>query len=340
MLKIVFLQLALAENWAVFIESSRNWQNYRHGTNTLGLHQILVKNGVPESNIILLLAHDYACDCRNPEPGSMYYDYGYNDLYSSPYIQVDYSAEAVTGDLVLDLLTNQQSPYTPRRLRLDTSPDANVLVFLTGHSGVDFMKFQDFKELRAAELADAFKDMHRQKRFKGLFWIADTCKAESIHENFEMPDFIAMASSMRDQNSYGLNHERRLGLINADQFSYHSTKYLNSTRGAMDKTIADYLRVMKKKPMASSVNIRSDKFGRELNQVKLGEFMSSVDKWIPIESVLIPRPMPLTLPAPKPVAVPAKPVREIRPQGGLKFGMEFWAVFGCVAILPVLSLVI
>jgi GPI-anchor transamidase subunit K len=335
LLVLLISKLSLADNWAVLIDSSRYWQNYRHASNTLGLHRILVDNGIPESNIILLLAHDYACDCRNPDPGSIWYDSMHSDLYSRPYLQVDYATEAVTGNLVLDLLTNQISPYTPRRLRLDTSPDSNVLVFLSGHSGVDFMKFQDFKELPAGDLASALKGMQSSRGFKGLLWIADTCKAESIHDQFEFQDFIAISSSNREENSYGFSHETDLGVINADQFSYHSTKYLNSTRGVMSSSIADYVAVLERKHMTSTVTVRSDRFKREISQVKLGEFMQHKDNWVRLKPVAIPQPQPLTLQQPRPRRPRAQAEAATLQGQGFRFGPVFWAVAACAVTLPI-----
>ena len=328
-----------ADKWAVLVETSRYWHNYRHASNTLGLHRMLVKNGIPESNIILLLAHDYACDCRNAEPGTLYYAaVSRANLYGPPHLEVDYAGEAVTGELLLDLLTGQLSPYTPRRLRLATSPDSNLLIFLTGHSGVDFMKFQDFKELGADSLATALKHMHTSKGYRQLLWMADTCKAESLHQHFDMHDFLAISSSGREENSYGNGFDNNVGVINADQFSFHSTRFLN-TSSAEEKTIADYVNNFHEQHMSSNVRLRADRFPRDPSQVSLAEFMAHTDEWDDVAQVIMKRPLPLDASLPlftlkKTTPRPTQPIRST--SGGLDFGLLFW--FACLgAAMPLLA---
>jgi hypothetical protein len=55
-------------NWAVLVCTSAYWYNYRHMANTLSLYRTVRRLGVPDSNIILMLADDVACNARNPYP--------------------------------------------------------------------------------------------------------------------------------------------------------------------------------------------------------------------------------------------------------------------------------
>ncbi|KAK6740611.1 hypothetical protein RB195_008830 [Necator americanus] len=55
-------------NWAVLVCTSRFWFNYRHVSNVLALYHTVKRLGIPDSNIILMLAEDVACNPRNPRP--------------------------------------------------------------------------------------------------------------------------------------------------------------------------------------------------------------------------------------------------------------------------------
>jgi GPI-anchor transamidase subunit K len=55
-------------NWAVLVCTSAYWYNYRHMANTLSLYRTVRRLGVPDSNIILMLADDVACNARNAYP--------------------------------------------------------------------------------------------------------------------------------------------------------------------------------------------------------------------------------------------------------------------------------
>uniref|UniRef100_A0AC35FLC3 GPI-anchor transamidase n=1 Tax=Panagrolaimus sp. PS1159 TaxID=55785 RepID=A0AC35FLC3_9BILA len=57
-------------NWAVLVCTSRFWFNYRHVANTLSIYQSIKRLGIPDSNIILMLADNIPCNARNPHPGN------------------------------------------------------------------------------------------------------------------------------------------------------------------------------------------------------------------------------------------------------------------------------
>lgn len=58
-------------NWAVLVATSKYWYNYRHIANTLSFYRTVKRLGIPDSNIILMLAEDVACNPRNPYPSQV-----------------------------------------------------------------------------------------------------------------------------------------------------------------------------------------------------------------------------------------------------------------------------
>lgn len=53
---------------------------------------------------------------------------------------------------------------TPASKRLMTDSNSNILVYMTGHGGDEFLKFQDNEEISAFDLADAFAGMWSKGR--------------------------------------------------------------------------------------------------------------------------------------------------------------------------------
>ncbi len=51
---------SLAANWAVLVAGSSEWVNYRHQADVCHAYQILHKNGIPDSNIIVMMYDDLA----------------------------------------------------------------------------------------------------------------------------------------------------------------------------------------------------------------------------------------------------------------------------------------
>lgn len=56
----------------------------------------------------------------------------------------------------------------PRSKRLLTDDRSNIFVYMTGHGGDEFLKFQDNEEISAFDLADAFEQMWQKKRCAAL----------------------------------------------------------------------------------------------------------------------------------------------------------------------------
>ena len=57
-------------NWAILVDTSKFWFNYRHVANVLSIYRSIKRLGIPDSHIILMLADDAACNPRNPRPGN------------------------------------------------------------------------------------------------------------------------------------------------------------------------------------------------------------------------------------------------------------------------------
>ncbi len=53
----------------------------------------------------------------------------------------------------------------PRSKRLLTDDRSNVFIYMTGHGGNEFLKFQDNEEISAFDIADAVAQMWEKKRY-------------------------------------------------------------------------------------------------------------------------------------------------------------------------------
>lgn len=70
--------------------TSRFWFNYRHVANTLSVYHTVRRLGIPDSNIVLMLADDMPCNARNPFPGGVYNNKDHElNLYEGD-VEVDY----------------------------------------------------------------------------------------------------------------------------------------------------------------------------------------------------------------------------------------------------------
>lgn len=112
-------------NWAVLVCASRFWFNYRHVANTLSVYRTVKRLGIPDSNIILMLADEIPCNARNrtavraarPEvrsmltaiaafPAAVFNNANHKlDLYGES-VEVDYRGYDVTVNAFIQLMTS------------------------------------------------------------------------------------------------------------------------------------------------------------------------------------------------------------------------------------------
>ena len=122
-----------------------------------------------------MLSDDMACNKRNAFPGAIFGNVNHEvDLYGEN-VEVDYRGYEVTPENLIRVLTDRHPPGVPRSKRLLTDAGSNVLLYLTGHGGDEFLKFQDQHEIVSRDIADALAQMRAKGRYNEVLFIADTC---------------------------------------------------------------------------------------------------------------------------------------------------------------------
>lgn len=92
---------------AVIVSTSRYWLNYRHTANALAIYATVKRLGFHDSNILLMLPDDMACNGRSSYPGTIFHESSHALNLYSPDIEVDYRGHEVTADSFLRLLTGR-----------------------------------------------------------------------------------------------------------------------------------------------------------------------------------------------------------------------------------------
>ncbi|KIN08484.1 hypothetical protein OIDMADRAFT_140863 [Oidiodendron maius Zn] len=249
-------------NWAVLVSTSRFWFNYRHLANVLSLYRTVKRLGIPDSQIILMLPDDMACNPRNAFPGTVYSNADRAvDLYGDN-IEVDYRGYEVTVENFIRLLTDRVGEEMPRSKRLLTDDRSNILVYMTGHGGNEFLKFQDAEEISAFDLADAFEQMWEKKRYHELLFMIDTCQANTMYSKFYSPNIIATGSSEIDQSSYSHHADNDVGVAVIDRYTYYNLDFLEKEvrEPSSKKTLGDLFDSYDEAKIHSHPGIRWDLF--------------------------------------------------------------------------------
>ncbi|CAH8498595.1 unnamed protein product [Schistosoma guineensis] len=268
-------------NWAVLVDTSRFWFNYRHISNVLSIYRSIKRLGIPDSRIILMVADDASCSSRNPRPATIFNNpYSRVNLYGEE-IEIDYRGYEVTVENFIRILTGRLPPSTPTSKRLNTDEHSNILIYMTGHGGDGFLKFQDDHELSNSELADAIEQMWQKRRYHELLFIVDTCQAESMGKLFYSPNVVAIGSSAIGEESLSLHSDREIGTYVSDRYSYYAFQFLESVTPSSKRTLYDFSQLCSFSLCQSTVITRSDLFRRDIRRVLVTDFFGSVRHIIP-----------------------------------------------------------
>ena len=275
-------------NWAVVVDSSRFWYNYRHMANALGIYRVLRDLGVPEDHIVLMMADDAACNARNGFPGQVFMSKQHErNVYGSA-IQVDYRGPDVTVENVLRLLEGRVDRVLPANKRLDSDETSNVLVYFTGHGGQEFFKFQDREELLAKDFAESLVAMAARGRFRELLVMFDTCQADSMINFVHTENVFAVTSALTGESSYSYLADGAVGLAIVDRFTYHTCTYINDLMRQQHSTaqkvhasrlsntnMGTYLGNMDPVFLNSNATARTGLLNRTLSDVLLTDFFAN-----------------------------------------------------------------
>ena len=176
-------------------------------------------------------ANTPSCESRNACPGSIVNDrseisFPAKTNLLSANVQIDYAGEDVSFNNLMSVLTGRHSEGTATSRRLLSDDESNILVFVTGHGGDGFFKFQDFEEITTRDITVALTEMHLKRRFNNLLFIADTCQASTLLSGVDTPGVTALSSSAEGENSFAYYSNDAIGVSVIDRFSFSLISFL------------------------------------------------------------------------------------------------------------------
>ncbi|KAK3156372.1 hypothetical protein QOZ80_2AG0106480 [Eleusine coracana subsp. coracana] len=271
-------------NWAVLVCTSRFWFNYRHMANTLSLYRTVKRLGIPDERIILMLADDMACNPRNSYPAQVFNNENHQlNLYGDN-VEVDYRGYEVTVENFLRVLTGRHDSAVPRSKRLLSDEGSHILLYMTGHGGDEFLKFQDSEELQSHDLADAVKQMKEKHRFKELLIMVDTCQAATLFSQLQSPGVLAIGSSMKGENSYSHHLDSDIGVSVVDRFTFYTLAFFEKLNMYSNASLSSLFNSYNPSMLLSTAYYRMDLYERPLTEVPVTNFFGSVMKTIHTDS--------------------------------------------------------
>lgn len=252
------------DQWAILVQGSNGWNNYRHQADVLNMYQLLKKKGWDDGHIILIVSDDIAYNSKNKYPGVVK-AYGDGDnLYVGA--QIDYSTDTLDISDIHDIFLGKQSRHLP--MVLPTTDESNILVFWSGHGSLQstssvsngFFWRDTWKVFGEDMLKQMLTEMYTQGRYRKMLLFFETCYSENMIKMAEgIPGILGFSSAGGNEQSFADYHSSTLSTWMSNRFSNNLVRSISEKT---DKTYKDLYVFLTEHTLGSHVHVaNSSHFG-------------------------------------------------------------------------------
>ena len=216
---------ALTDQYAVLVQGSNGWENYRHEADVLNIYQMLKAGGYDDDHIILVSSDDVANASENTDRGAVRTDPDGANLREGAVI--DYKNADLTPADIVNILKGEKTDRTPVVLPADAGQ--NVLLFWSGHgrskatNGIDEMAWRDLptgQGMTASLLSETLQQMADHKQFRQMLVCLEPCYSANMGKALEgIPGVLAICSAGPYEQSFADSWSNDLNVWMCDRFS-------------------------------------------------------------------------------------------------------------------------
>lgn len=246
--------------WVLLIAGSSGFYNYRHQADICHAYHIVRGHGIPQENIVTMMADDIAFNPENPTPGKIINAVGGPNVYEG--VIKDYTHLDVTPQNFLNILTGDAESMQGIGSGKVIASEANDYVFVNfaDHGESGGIAFPNDDILHASDLFRDLKNMYDQKKYAQMLLYIEACYAGSMFENI-LPDSLnitAHTAANAHESSYACTYDHDIGTYLGDCWSLN---WMNDTDNCADlskETVAEQYEVVKAATTTSHASIYGD----------------------------------------------------------------------------------
>ncbi len=234
----------LKDSWALLVQGSSGWENYRHQSDVLNVYQMLKAQGWDDDHIILIISNDIAYNPKNIFPGEVATSTYGDNLYKDA--AVDYASDTLTVNDIKDIMLGKRSEHLP--VVLDTDDQSNVLVFWSGHGCLKYTRksdgfvWRDKEIFSDSELRETLVSMNTQGRYRKMLMLLEPCYSRVMATQANnIPGILSFASAAANESSFADFHSAELGTWMSDRFSNNLVNTLSERPDQTYKELYEYL---------------------------------------------------------------------------------------------------
>lgn len=242
----------LKEQWAVLVCGSEGWNNYRHQADVLNVYQMLKKEGIDDSRIILIMRDDIAYHEKNLYQGRISVTPDGENLYED--VEIDYRADTITVKDIQDILEGNASERL--HIVLEGNTTSNVFFYWSGHGDVGYFRWLETSEKFTNEMMrSTLEKMNANGKYRKMLICAEPCHAASVvKEANGIPGILAMSSADENESSYADFYNNELNVWMCDRFTYTLVSLYKEDK-YLRYTFNDYYNLILKSTIGSHLKV-------------------------------------------------------------------------------------
>lgn len=268
----------LKDSWALLVQGSSGWENYRHQADVLNVYQMLKSQGWDDDHIILIISNDIADNEKNIFPGEVSTSTYGDNLYKDAV--VDYYSDTLTVNDIKDIMLGRKSGHLP--VVLDTDDQSNVLVFWSGHGCLKYTRKSDGFIWRGTEVfsdsefRETLVSMNTQGRYRKMLMLLEPCYSRIMATQANnIPGILSFASAAANESSFADFHSAELGTWMSDRFTNNLVNTLSEKPDQTYKELYEYLYTH---TLGSHVYVENSYWFGNLCKTRIGEFIMKTNQ--------------------------------------------------------------
>ncbi|XP_050959169.1 legumain-like [Labeo rohita] len=226
-----------SSKWVMLVAGSNSWDNYRHQADVCHAYQIAHQNGIPDSQIVVMMYDDIANNKKNPYPGNIINKPNGANVY--PGVPKDYiRGDVTTGNFLAALRGDSHAVKKSNPKVIESGSNDTIFVYLADHGGPGIFSFPN-STLYAHDLIETIKEMARNYKFLKMVLYIESCHSASMFRNLPKNVCVyALTSAREDENSYACFYDPLRKTYLSDEFSALWMHYTEAN-DLDDKTFQD-----------------------------------------------------------------------------------------------------
>ena len=226
----------LTDQYAVLVQGSEGFKNYRHQSDVLSVYQLLRANGFPDDHIILVIDKALADKTNNVIRAA---DDGPDLLGGTdglPAARADYDNADITPADICNILLGTATDRTP--VVMPRNAQQNVFVYWSGHGrstahgGADEFVWRDARSgsgFSADLLSQTVQQMYEQGLYRKMLVVAEPCYGEVVVRSIDgIRGVLGMTGASSTEQSWADNWSATDLIWLCDRFTQNFVTCLNA----------------------------------------------------------------------------------------------------------------